>query len=155
MPCVLRGAGAGLLLLVLSMAALAQARWAGAAAPNVYDRQTVVTEKELLAFLDVLPQFRAWARAAHEEAHPVLRHGRADFLYSEQAAAWVRAKNWEPARFFCVMGRMAAALALVADGDEAVRARDMPAVAAEEMALARRHLGSLLRAGGDAPPELP
>ena len=122
-------------------------------APSVYANQPVVTEKELLRFLDVLPQFRAWAKAAHEEAHPILRNGKADFLYSDKAAAWVQARNWLPVRFFCVMGRMAAALAIVEDGhDLGPRAKDMPAVSAEELALVRRHLGSILKASGAVPP---
>ena len=32
------------------------------------------------------------------------------------------------------------------------RPRDMPGVTEEELALARRHLGTMLKAGGNAPP---
>ncbi|SDF89639.1 serine/threonine protein phosphatase [Desulfovibrio legallii] len=123
------------------------------AALSVYEKQPPVTEKELLRFLDLLPQFRAWARAGNEEAHPILRNNKADFLYSPQAAAWVQEKGWNPVRFFCVMGRMAAALAIVEEGNEmGARSRDMPDVAEEELALARKHLGSILKAGSSVPP---
>lgn len=132
---------------------------AGTAAPstaNVYAGQPAVTEKELLAFADLLPQFRAWARAAQEEAHPVVRDGKADFLYSPNAAEWVAAKGWQPARFFCVMGRLAAALVIVEEGnDMGSRPADMPSVTNEELALTRHHIGILLTAGGDAPPIRP
>ena len=96
----------------------------------------------------------AWARESGEEAHPVLRNGKADFVYSPRAAEWVRAQGWEPVRFFCVMGRMAAALVIVEEGNDmrGTRPRDMPGVTEEELALARRHLGTMLKAGGDAPP---
>ena len=122
--------------------------------PNVYDKQPPVTDKELLNFLEILPQFRAWAKAGNEEAHPILRNNKADFLYSPQAAAWVQAKGWNPVRFFCVMGRMAAALAIVEEGNDmrGERARDMPDVTDADLALARRHLGSMLKAGGHVPP---
>ena len=131
-----------------------RAKKAGRAAASVYDRQPPVTEKELLGFLDILPQFRAWAKAGNEEAHPVLRNGKPDFLYSDRAAAWVKDRHWEPVRFFCVMGRMAAALSIVEEGNDMSNARagDMPEVSEGELALARKHLGSMLRAGGDVPP---
>ena len=134
----------------------AQAAGATAGAANVYAGQPAVTEKELLAFAEVLPRFRAWARDGHEEAHPVVRAGKADFLYSPQAAEWVTAQGWQPARFFCVMGRLAAALVIVEEGnDMGTRPADMPSVSPEELALTRRHLGILLTAGGDAPPIRP
>lgn len=123
---------------------------------NVYAGQPAVTEKELLAFTEILPRFRAWARAGGEEAHPVVRGGKADFLYSPKAAEWVTSQGWQPARFFCVMGRLAAALVIVEEGnDMGSRPADMPSVSNEELALARRHLGTLLTAGGDAPPIRP
>lgn len=121
---------------------------------NVYDKQPPVTDKELLDFLDLLPQFRSWAKSNNEEAHPILRNGKADFLYSPSAAAWVQEHKWNPVRFFCVMGRMAAALSIVEEGNDmtGARSKDMPAVSEGELALARRHLGTMLKAGGDAPP---
>ena len=131
----------------------AQSPKAEQAQANVYAGQPAVTEKELLAFADLLPRFRAWAREGHEEAHPVVRAGKADFLYSPKAAEWVTAQGWQPARFFCVMGRLAAALVIVEEGnDMGTRPADMPSVSNEELELARRHLGTLLTAGGDAPP---
>ena len=133
-----------------------QAPKATPAVANVYAGQPAVTEKELLAFAELLPQFRAWAREAREEAHPVVRNGKADFLYSPSAAEWVTAKGWQPARFFCVMGRLAAALVIVEEGnDMGSRPADMPSVSDEELALTRRHQGLLLTAGGDAPPIRP
>lgn len=124
------------------------------AASSVYDKQPPVTDKELIDFLEVLPQFRAWAKANNEEAHPILRNGKADFLYSPNAAAWVQEHKWNPVRFFCVMGRMAAALSIVEEGNDmsGARSKDMPEVSEGELALARRHLGSMLKAGGDVPP---
>lgn len=137
-------------------AAKKQADKAAQAPANVYAGQPAVTEKELLAFAELLPKFRAWARAGHEEAHPVVRAGKADFLYSPNAAEWVTARGWQPARFFCVMGRLAAALVIVEEGnDMGSRPADMPSVSGEELALTRRHLGTLLMAGGDAPPIRP
>ena len=114
---------------------------------NVYEKQPPVTDKELLDFLELLPQFRAWAKSNNEEAHPIMRNNKADFLYSPNAAAWVQAHNWNPVRFFCVMGRMAAALSIVEEGNDmsGARSKDMPEVSEGELALARRHLGTMTR----------
>lgn len=132
-------------------------RKAKARAANVYSGQPAVTEKELLAFVELLPGFRAWAKEGHEEAHPVVRNGKADFSYSPRAADWVKAQGWQPERFFCVMGRLAAALVIVEEGNDmrGTRPADMPSVSNEELALARRHMGVLLSAGGTAPPIRP
>ena len=121
---------------------------------TVYEKQPPVTDKELLSFLDVLPHFRAWAKANNEEAHPTLTNGKPDFMYSPQAAAWVQQQGWDPVRFFCVMGRMAAALAIVEEGNDmnGVRSKDMPEVTEGELALARRHLGTMLKVSGDVAP---
>lgn len=128
-----------------------------AAAATVYAGQPAVTEKEVLAFAEILPRFRAWARDGREEAHPVVRGGKADFLYSPRAAEWVAGQGWQPERFFCVMGRLAAALVIVEEGNDmrGTRPADMPSVTPEELALVRRHLGILLTAGGDVPPIRP
>ena len=77
---------------------------------NVYEKQPPVTDKELLDFLELLPQFRAWAKAA--------------------------------------------ALSIVEEGNDmsGARSKDMPEVSEGELALARRHLGTMLKAGGDVPP---
>lgn len=122
---------------------------------GVYDNQPPVSDKELVAFMEVLPHFRAWAISSKEDAHPyVNKAGKADFVFSTNAANWVRQRGWEPARFFCVMGRTAAALTIVEEGNDLVTKRpsDMPTVTEGELELVRRHLGTLLKAGSDAPP---
>lgn len=118
-----------------------------AGAPTVYDRQPPVTEAELGQFLILLPQFRQWTRQNNELAHPIVNTaGQPDFLYSQKAAQWVRSHGLEPMRFFCIMGRMAAGLAIIEEGNNLpeTRPRDMPQVAQEEVALVRRHLGEIL-----------
>lgn len=122
---------------------------------SVYDGQPSVMEAELYEFLDLLPKFRAWARKNGEEAHPMInKKGKPDFLYSRGAAQWVADNGFAPARFFCVMGRMAAALVIVEEGndDAAGRPADMPSVDSKELSLARKHLGELLSAGGPPGP---
>lgn len=114
---------------------------------SVYEGQPPVTEKEILAFVDLLPQFRRWAKSQKEEAHPTLRNGQADFLFSPKAGEWVKEHGWDAPRFFCVMGKMAAALVIVEEGNDmqGTRPADMPAVVPQELSLARKHLGSLLK----------
>lgn len=137
-----------------ALAAVNHAKKQAPVASTVYEKQPPVTDKELLNFLEALPQFRAWAKANNEEAHPTLNDGKADFMYSPQAAAWVQQHGWDPVRFFCVMGRMAAALAIVEEGNDmtGVRSKDMPEVTEGELALARRHLGTMLKVSTDVPP---
>lgn len=116
---------------------------------TVYDRQPIITETELNNFLPLLPQFRAWAKQNQEDAHPILNaNGKPDFQYSQKAAQWVASHGFQPARFFCIMGRMAAGLAIIEEGNDlaASRPRDMPPVDQKEISLARRHLGELLTA---------
>lgn len=116
---------------------------------TVYDRQPPVTEAELGAFLALLPRFRNWARQNHEEAHPIVNSaGQADFAYSPKAAEWLTSQGFAPVRFFCVMGRMAAGVVIIEEGNDlqGARPKDMPAVDQQEIALARRHLGELLTA---------
>lgn len=118
---------------------------------TVYEGQPVVREGELSTFLELLPRFRAWCGTHGEDAHPVINvEGKPDFKYSPAAAAWVKEQGFEPARFFCVMGRMAAALAIVEEGNDYAgsRPKDMPSVDPKELSLARKHLGELLSAGG-------
>lgn len=149
-PRRLCGAVLCALLLGSGLCLPVQAEAASSTVLTVYDKQGDVTEKELLTFLDLLPQFRRWAHASQEEAHPVLRRGKADFLYSDRAAQWVTDHGWDPRRFFCVMGRMAAALVLVEEGgNEMARPKDMPPVSKAELELARKHLGSILKASLD------
>lgn len=124
-------------------------------AKSVYENQPAVTDRELVAFMELLPHFRAWAASFREDAHPsVDKAGQADFTYSAKAADWVKTRGWEPARFFSVMGRAAAALSIVEEGGDVSGKRppDMPAVSQQELELVRRHLAGLLRAGSDAPP---
>lgn len=114
---------------------------------SVYEGQAPITEKELLAFVEILPQFRRWAHSQKEDAHPTLRNGQADFLFSPRAGDWVKEHGWDAPRFFCVMGKMAAALVIVEEGNDmqGTRPADMPPVAPQELSLARKHLGSLLK----------
>ena len=138
-------------LCVGMMALAAASGWA----KTVYDSQPPMTDKELVAFMELLPHFRAWAASSKEEAHPsVTSKGTPDFLYSKKAAEWVHTRGWEPARFFSVMGRAAAALSIIEEGHDISdkRPADMPAVTQQELELVRRHLAGLLKAGSDAPP---
>lgn len=147
-------------------AAAAPSQPAKASAPakrpagSVYSNQPEFTEKELLRFAEALPQFRAWARAQGEKAHPSVRSGQPDFTYSRAAADWVVQHGWDEQRFFCVMGRAAAALATVTSADDkgkAAKHKDMPSVTQNELSLVQKHLGELLKAGSDdkAPQMMP
>lgn len=116
---------------------------------TVYDSQPDVTEKELMIFLALLPEFRNWAKQNNEDAHPVLsKDGNPDFFFSGKTAKWIKDHNINPARFFCIMGKMAAALVIVEEGNDfkGTRPKDMPAVSQKELDLARNHLGELLSA---------
>jgi len=123
---------------------------------TVYDRQGPVNETELVRFLNLLPQFRAWAGARQEEAHPSLTMGKPDFRYSTEAAGWIQKKGWDARRFFCIMGRMAAAVVVIEEGNDfkGTRPADMPTVSQKEIELARTHLAELLQAGGAAAPKV-
>ena len=125
------------------------------AASSVYANQPPVTEVELESFVLLLPRFRKWARSNGEEAHPIVNSlGEPDFKYSPEAAQWVIEHNFDPLRFFCVMGRLAAGLVVVEEGNDyqGTRPADMPGVSAQELGLVRKHLGELLAAGGPATP---
>jgi len=122
-------------------------------APDVY-AQNAYTEKELIRFIESMPHFRAWVQASKAKVHPVVNAaGKPDFTYTPEAAAKARELGWEPRRFFCLLGRSAAALYLVGEGTDLVLALppDMPTVTDAEMALVRKHLAALLRAGSDGP----
>lgn len=122
---------------------------------TVYDGQPPVADAEVRAFVELLPLFRDWARKNGEEAHPVVnREGKPDFLYSPAAARWVENHKFEPRRFFCVMGRMAAGMVVVEEGNDfnGTRPADMPSVSSQEINLVRKHLGELLSAGGPPQP---
>lgn len=116
---------------------------------TVYDKQPLVTEPELSDFIALLPQFRTWARQNHEEAHPIVNaSGQPDFMYSAKSADWLKNHGFSPVRFFCIMGRMAAGVVIIEEGNDSPAARpaDMPPVDSQEVTLARRHLGELLTA---------
>lgn len=122
---------------------------------TVYSRQKPITEAELLEFCQLLPRFRAWGRQSGEEPTPIVNaKGEADIRYSPKAAKWLKSNNFGPARFFCIMGKMATCLFIIAEGNDlgSSRPKDMPTVQEAEIALARRHLGELLAAGGPAAP---
>ncbi len=123
-------------------------------AKTVYDDQPPMSEKELLSFIELLPRFRAWAASNREEAAPGITDGKADFTYSDKAAAWIKSRGWEADHFFSVMGRAAAALFIVAEGNgvNSSKPTDMPSVTQSELELVRKNLAALLRAGSDAPP---
>ena len=121
--------------------------------PDVY-AQGAYTEKELVSFIESMPHFLAWSRTNKAKAHPVVNAaGKPDFSYTPEAAAKVQALGWEPRRFFCLLGRTAAALYLVEEGSDLMNALppDMPTVTDTEIALVRKHLASLLRAGTGGP----
>lgn len=126
-----------------------------AMAKSVYDNQPPLTDEELVSFMEILPSFRAWALPQDIKAQPIVnKMGKADFIYSDEVAKWVISKNWEPDRFFSVMGRAAAALAIIEEGNDFANNRptDMPTVSESELSVVRKHLGSLLKAGNLAPP---
>ncbi len=126
---------------------------APAFAKNVYENQAPITDTELVSFIKLLPQFRAWAASSKEVAHPSLTDGKADFVYSDAAAQWVQTRGFEPKRFFSVMGKAAAALYLISEGagPDHVKPKDMPHVVQSEIDLVHKHLSQLLEAGSDAP----
>lgn len=122
---------------------------------SVYENQPPVTEVELKSFVLLLPRFRKWARTNGEDAHPIVNSkGEPDFQYSAKAAQWVLEHDFDPLRFFCVMGRLAAGLVVVEEGNDyhGTRPADMPGVTAQELGLVRKHLGELLAAGGQPTP---
>jgi hypothetical protein len=124
-----------------------------APAPDVY-AQDAYTEKELVRFIESMPHFLAWVRASKAKTHPVVNAaGKPDFVYPPEAAARAQELGWEPRRFFCLLGRTAAALYLVGEGTDLTHALppDMPTVTETEMALVRKHLAALLRAGAGGP----
>ena len=120
--------------------------------------QAPFTEKELIRFIESMPHFLAWAHSSKAKAHPVVNDaGNPDFAYAPEAAVKAQELGWEPRRFFCLLGKAAAALYLVEEGTDRMQALqamppDMPTVTETEMALVRKHLASLLRAGAGAPP---
>lgn len=117
---------------------------------NVYENQPDFTEEELLRFIRHLPDFRSWMHQHNEKAYPVVKKGKPDFYYSPAAAEWVEFRSWDARRFFCIMGRSAAALVLVSEGEQAKKLyRDMPKPSKAECELVSKHMGELLKAGND------
>ena len=126
-------------------------------ASDVY-AQSTYTEKELVRFIESMPHFLAWMRSSKAKVHPVINAtGKPDFTYTPEAAAKAGELGWEPRRFFCLLGRTAAALYLVEEGTDRTDALppDMPTVTDAEMALARKHLAALLRVGTGSPAPSP
>lgn len=115
-------------------------------AGSVYDNQAEFTEAELLKLCRDLPEFRAWVKTSGEKPHPSVRKGKADFTYSEQAADWARFRGWDDRRFFCVMGRSAAAFAQLTDGAKQSQYRDMPTLTRKELDLVELHMGEIMKA---------
>lgn len=129
----------------------AAAKPAGQKDLTVYANQPPVTEKEVSSFIEALPRFRVWASKNGEEARPVVSSsGQPDFLYSDNAARWVSSNNFDPPRFFCIMGRLAAGLVIVTEGNDfkGTRPPDMPSVDPQEIMLVRKHMSQLLSVGG-------
>ena len=120
--------------------------------------QEPFTEKELVRFIESMPLFLDWARSSKAKAHPAVNAaGKPDFVYTPEAAAKAEELGWVAKRFFCLLGKAAAALFLVEEGTDRMQPLqamppDMPAVTEAEMALVRKHLASLLRAGAGGPP---
>ena len=111
--------------------------------------QPPFTKAELTKFIDDLPRFRDWLRANKETAHPdLMPDDKPGFVYSAKAAAHAESLGWQAERFFCVMGRAAAAVAWIERGPAVKTAppRDMPKVAPEEMEAVQENLTDLLRA---------
>lgn len=138
--------GVGAAFLTLAIIAVSPL-WAG----DLYS-QPPFDEAELTRLIADFPRFRAWAKAGGQRIHPtVAPDGRADFFYSPQAAAHAESLGWNARRFFCVMGRAAAAVAVIEQGTDitANRPPDMPEVTPGELRLVRENLSDLLRAVAD------
>mgnify|MGYP006946971997 CR=1 FL=1 len=129
------GFWAGLLLLLTVLPASAE---------TLYN-QPPFSEKELNQFIADLPRFRAWIKTNKEKAHPIVNEaGEPDFLYSKNAAGYIEAAGWKPERFFCIMGRAAAAVTKEPPVE-------MPNVSDDELDVVRRNLPGLLKAISPAP----
>ena len=152
-----RLARAFLPLLAAGFLVLACALPGAAPAATVYEGQADFTEQELMRFLADLPRFRSWHRSSGQSVHPKVTDGAPDFEYTPEAADWARSHGWEPVRFFCVMGRAAAAMAGAVE-EKPIKAADMPSVSPAEIEAVNRHMVELLRVGGDgyvAAPRVP
>ena len=109
--------------------------------------QPPFSEKELNQFIADLPRFRAWIKTNKEKAHPIVNEA------GENAAGHIKAAGWKPERFFCIMGRAAAAVAIIQHGDAITKEPpvEMPNVSDDELDIVRRNLPGLLKAISPAP----
>ena len=117
---------------------------------TVYDNQPAITEKELNHFIKLLPLFRSWTRENAEEAHPILsKSGKPDFQYSAKSSIWVKEHGFNVKRFFNIMGKTAAAMVILEEGNDyhGTRPVDMPSVSARELELVKTHFSELQNAG--------
>lgn len=139
-----------LALLPAMLMAVAQQGLCGA----FYD-QPPFTEKELNDVIARFPAFRTWTISQNEKVHPeVDNSGRPSFTYSPRVADYLKEQGTTAERFLCILGRAAAALAIIEEGDAvsgANRPTDMPPVTANELEFVRRNLPELLRATSDMP----
>lgn len=136
------------LVTVLLMLMLGLAAHPAFAGSGFYD-QPPLRELELQRFIDTFPVFKAWVRSSGERPAPGTdANGAPTFTWTEPVAAKVRELGWEPERFFFVLGKTAAGLAIIENGDAYAgpqRPADMPPVTPGELALIQRDLVSLLR----------
>lgn len=121
---------------------------AGTVAASGLYSQPRFTLKELQEFVVTLPDFRTWVKSQNEKVAPMVDANKMPgFSYSPAAADWLRAHRWNPERFFCVMGRTAAAVALIGGGDDlSLNSPDMPVVSSQELKLVRQMLPQILDA---------
>lgn len=119
------------------------------AAEGGFYSQPPMSEPELMRFIDTFPKFREWSRTSGDRPAPMTDGaGNPSFTWSEAAAAKVTALGWQPDRFFFVLGKAAACLAVIENGatyKDAGRPPDMPPVTDGEIAIVQRNLVSLLR----------
>ena len=124
-------------------------------AASLYD-QPPFSETELHQFAVDFPPFRAWCAAHGEQPEAVVNEkGEPGIVYSPQAAAYLRAAGWRPERFFCVFGRVAAAVAVVGQEGRITEPMplEMPGVSGDEIDLVRRNLQELLTIRNQNPPQ--
>lgn len=127
------------LLLILACAVCA---WAG----SLYD-QPPFSEKELQRFIADFPGFRAWCKAQRIQPRPLVdASGKADLAYTPETGTYLKNGGWEPERFLCLFGRVAAGVAMIQNerSDADPKPLDMPGVSNDELDLVRRHLPELL-----------
>ncbi|WP_300848181.1 hypothetical protein [uncultured Bilophila sp.] len=115
-------------------------------AASLYD-QPPFNEKELQRFIADFPDFRAWCKAQRIQPRPLVdASGKADLAYTPETGAYLEGEGWEPERFLCLFGRVAAGVAMIRNerNDTDPKPLDMPGVSDDELDLVRRHLPELL-----------